>query len=398
MSFFGRQTKVSDKRGTRKIINRRERERLKQYTGDTDPDDMASIFISDLLKNGKAELPIDYRFVVQMTIILYYDDDFLRKIKDAQTKYKMEQLREKVDESFEETIDIMMDKFNEELLNNDRLEQYKEYLRKDNLLRELVDNINTLLVITSKAKVATNFGIKNDLTLYSGLGYLHDCDKLMLENLLYLKKIGEREWITPTFISTTHSRDTSIRFTARLQSDSDKLDVLRIKVPASRLKYFPYNPMYDKVIQLPMSRAETTRESEVLLPPYMKVLYVGESEDIVKYLRPRGEGIEPIEQISSVVFHDLMFIDYADKLALEDKDIDEKKLVLRESKYKDPLTISEELKDFFIKARGGRKHRKKNKKVTKKKKKVKKITRKYNKKKYNKKKYKKSLNKISSKN
>ena len=393
MSFFGRQTGIRDKRGTRKIINRRERERLKEYTGDTDPDDMAERFMLDLLENGKAELPIDYRLVVQMTIILYYDEDFLRKIKDAQTRYKMEQLREKVDERFEETIDIMMDKFNEELLEDDRLEQYKEYLTKDNLLRELVNNINSLLVITSKAKVATNFGIKSDLTLYSGLGYLHDCDKLMLENLLYLKKIGEREWITPTFISTTHSRDTSIRFTGRLRSDSDKLDVLRIIVPASRLEYFPYNPMYDKVVQLPMSREETTRESEVLLPPYMKVLYVGESEDTVKHLRPRLEGIEPIEQISSVVFHDLMFIDYADKLALEDKDIDEKKLVLRESKYKDPLTISEELKGLFIKARGGRKHKKKNKKVTKKKKRVKKFTRKYRKKKN-----KKSFSKKSKKN
>jgi len=347
MSFFGRQIGISDKRGTRKTINIGEREKLKEYIGDIDPDDMAQRFMLDLLENGKAELPIDYRFVVQMTIILYYDEDFLRKIKDAQTKYKMEQLREKVDERFEETIDIMMDKFNEELLEDDRLEQYREYLTKDNLLRELVNNINSLLVITSKAKVATNFGIKNDLTLYSGLGYLHDCDKLMLENLLYLKKIGEREWITPTFISTTHSRDTSIRFTGRLRSDSDKLDVLRIIVPINRLEYFPYNPMYDKVIQLPMSREDTTRESEVLLPPYMKVLYVGESEDTLKYLRPRGEGIEPIEQINSVVFHNLMFIDYADKLALEDKDIDEKKIVLRESKYKDALTISEKLEDLF---------------------------------------------------
>ncbi len=384
MSFFGRQTKVSDKRGTRKIINRRERERLKEYTGDTDPDDMASIFISDLLENGSAKLPIDYRFVVQMTIILYYDEDFLRKIKDAQTKYKMEQLREKVDERFEETIDIMMDKFNEELLENDRLEQYREYLTKDNLLRELVDNINSLLVITSKAKVATNFGIKNDLTLYSGLGYLHDCDKLMLENLLYLKKIGEREWITPTFISTTHSRDTSIRFTGRLRSDSDKLDVLRIIVPENRLEYFPYNPMYDKVIQLPMSRRETTQESEVLLPPYMKVAYVGESEEKVRYLVPRGEDIEPIEQISSIVFHDLMFIDYADKLALKDRDIDEKREVLRESKYKDPLTIVSKLKDLFLIKKGGKKHKKKNKKVTKNKKRVKKKTRRYNKKRYKK--------------
>jgi len=393
MSFFGRQIGISDKRGTRKTINIGEREKLKEYIGDIDPDDMAQRFMLDLLENGKAELPIDYRFVVQMTIILYYDEDFLRKIKDAQTKYKMEQLREKVDERFEETIDIMMDKFNEELLEDDRLEQYREYLTKDNLLRELVNNINSLLVITSKAKVATNFGIKNDLTLYSGLGYLHDCDKLMLENLLYLKKIGEREWITPTFISTTHSRDTSIRFTGRLRSDSDKLDVLRIIVPASRLEYFPYNPMYDKVIQLPMSREDTTRESEVLLPPYMKVLYVGESEDTLKYLRPRGEGIEPIEQINSVVFHNLMFIDYADKLALEDKDIDEKKIVLRESKYKDALTISEKLEDLFTKARGGRKYKKKNKKVTKKKKRVKKLTRKYRKKKN-----KKSFSKKSKKN
>jgi len=397
MSFFGRQIGISDKRGTRKTINIGEREKLKEYIGDIDPDDMAQRFMLDLLENGKAELPIDYRFVVQMTIILYYDEDFLRKIKDAQTKYKMEQLREKVDERFEETIDIMMDKFNEELLEDDRLEQYREYLTKDNLLRELVNNINSLLVITSKAKVATNFGIKNDLTLYSGLGYLHDCDKLMLENLLYLKKIGEREWITPTFISTTHSRDTSIRFTGRLRSDSDKLDVLRIIVSASRLEYFPYNPMYDKVIQLPMSREDTTRESEVLLPPYMKVLYVGESEDTLKYLRPRGEGIEPIEQINSVVFHNLMFIDYADKLALEDKDIDEKKIVLRESKYKDALTISEKLEDLFTKARGGRKYKKKNKKknkkVTKKKKRVKKLTRKYRKKKN-----KKSFSKKSKKN
>jgi len=397
MSFFGRQIGISDKRGTRKTINIGEREKLKEYIGDIDPDDMAQRFMLDLLENGKAELPIDYRFVVQMTIILYYDEDFLRKIKDAQTKYKMEQLREKVDERFEETIDIMMDKFNEELLEDDRLEQYREYLTKDNLLRELVNNINSLLVITSKAKVATNFGIKNDLTLYSGLGYLHDCDKLMLENLLYLKKIGEREWITPTFISTTHSRDTSIRFTGRLRSDSDKLDVLRIIVPINRLEYFPYNPMYDKVIQLPMSREDTTRESEVLLPPYMKVLYVGESEDTLKYLRPRGEGIEPIEQINSVVFHNLMFIDYADKLALEDKDIDEKKIVLRESKYKDALTISEKLEDLFTKARGGRKYKKKNKKknkkVTKKKKRVKKLTRKYRKKKN-----KKSFSKKSKKN
>jgi len=151
--------------------------------------------------------------------------------------------------------------------------------------------------------------------------------------------------------------------------------------------------MYDRVIQLPMSRQETTRENEVLLPPYMKVAYVGESEERVRYLVPRGEDREPIEQISNIVFHDLMFIDYADKLALEDKDIDEQKKVLIESKYKDPLKITQELKELFIRKRGGRKHKKKNKKVTKKKKKVKKITRKYNKKKY-----KKSLNKISGKN
>ena len=393
MSFFGRQTGIRDKRGTRKIINKGERKRLKEYTGDTDPDDMASTFISDLLEYGKAELPIDYRFVVQMTIILYYDEYFLRKIKDAEIRYKMKQFREKVDESFEEKIDIMMQKFDEELLEDDRVEQYREYLTKDNLLRELVDNINTLLVITSKAKVATEFSIESDLTLYSGLGYLDYCDKLMLENLLYLKTIGEREWITPTFISTTHSKDASIKFAGRVREGSDKLDVFRIIVSANRLKYFPYNPMYDKVIQLPMTRQDTTRESEVLLPPYMKLAYLGEEEERVTYLLPRGENIGPIQQTSSVVFHNLMFIDYADKLALEDKDIDEKEIVLEESKYKDPLTISDELKSLFIRGRGGRKHKKKNKKVTKKKKRVKKLTRKYGKKKN-----KKSFNKKSNKN
>ena len=392
MSLLGNEIEVSDKRGTRKTINIGEREKLKEYIGDTDPDDMAQRFMLDLLENGKAELPIDYRFVVQMTIILYYDEDFLRKIEDEETKTYMEHLRKKVDERFEERIDVMIEKFNEELLEDDSLEEYKEYLTKDNVLRELINNVNRLLMITSKAKVATNFSIKSDLTLYSGLGYLYYCDKLMLENLLYLKNIGERVWITPTFISTTHSIDTSIRFAGKLRSDSDKLDVLRIKVPENRLEYFPYNQMYDTEIQLPMSREDTTRESEVLLPPYMKVEYVSASEKEIRYLMPRGEGIEPIEQIRKVVFHDLIFIDYADKLALEDKDIYEKKKVLRESKYKDPLTISEELKSLFIRKRGGRKHKKKNNKVTKKKKRVKKLTRKYHKKKN-----KKSLNKKSKK-
>ena len=49
MSFFGRQIGISDKRGTRKTISKVDRQRLKEYTGDTDPDDMASMFISDLL-------------------------------------------------------------------------------------------------------------------------------------------------------------------------------------------------------------------------------------------------------------------------------------------------------------------------------------------------------------
>jgi hypothetical protein len=344
MSFFGRQTGVSNRRGTRKIINREERQRLKEYTGDTDPDDMASMFVSDLLEKQHASLPINYKFVVQMTILLYYDQDFLKKIKDAKTRNEMSQLRIKVDESFQENIDIMMEKFNEELLENDRLQEYKEYLSKDNLLSQLIDNINDLLIITSKAKVATKFTIESNLTLYSGLGYLQDCDRLILENLLYLNNIGQREWITPTFISTTHSRDTSVRFAGKIKKGSDSSVILRITVPANRLEYFPYNPMYENVIQLPMSRKETTRESEVLLPPYIKLAYMGETEENIKYLVPEGDGKTQIEKISKVLFLDLMFIDYADKLALEDKDIDERKILLKESKYKDPLTIVSELK------------------------------------------------------
>ena len=380
MSFFGRQTGVSNRRGTRKIINREERQRLKEYTGDTDPDDMASMFVSDLLEKQHASLPINYKFVVQMTILLYYDQDFLKKIKDAKTRNEMSQLRIKVDESFQENIDIMMEKFNEELLENDRLQEYKEYLSKDNLLSQLIDNINDLLIITSKAKVATKFTIESNLTLYSGLGYLQDCDRLILENLLYLNNIGQREWITPTFISTTHSRDTSVRFAGKIKKGSDSSVILRITVPANRLEYFPYNPMYENVIQLPMSRKETTRESEVLLPPYIKLAYMGETEENIKYLVPEGDGKTQIEKISKVLFLDLMFIDYADKLALEDKDIDERKILLKESKYKDPLTIVSELKDLFIKKRGGRKNKRKNKKVTRKNKKLKKKNKKLTKK------------------
>ena len=194
---------------------------------------MAQQFIDELLQHGKAELPIDYRFVVQMTTLLYYDEYFLGQIHDSEIRYKMIQLKNQVDDKFEERIDEMIDKFNENLLEDDRLENYEEDLTKDNLLGNLVDNIKKLLIITSKAKVAPAFGIESNLTLYSGLGYLGDCDKLMFENLLYLNKIGKgapMEWITPTFLSTTHSIDTAVRFTGRMREDPDVRDILRITV------------------------------------------------------------------------------------------------------------------------------------------------------------------------
>ena len=397
MSFFRRTTDISDRFSSRKTVKHGERIRLKEYVNDLTPVDMAEMYIKNLISKGSAELSLNYRFIVQMTILIYYNKNWIKnKIKDRELQYQMDKLRETLDKEFEQGINDIVDKFDEELEDNTRLEKYSKYLTKENILSDLITNIQELLLITLKAPLPMKFAIEDqELTLYSGLGYLTNSDKLMFNNLMYLERSGQREWITPTFISTSLSSDAALSFAYPMRGYVAPIvkDVLKIVIPKDRLKYFPYNAMYDSAIQFPMSKKNTIEESEILLPPYMKLNYLGANpQKIITYLNSNmNEGEEPKTETADVIFHELIFIDYADKLALEDITIDERKEILDDSEYKNPMEIVSELKNLFIRKRGGKKNKikktKKIKKCKKKKSKKKKSKKKKSKKKKSKKNY-----------
>ena len=141
MSFFGTPRKKSEFYSTRKTINLKDDKRKKEYTGDTDPDDLAEIYINELLEKRENNMPISYQFVVSMLMLIYYDINFLKNISNYSIKSNIEYLIGKIDEDFEERINQIVNKFNDEISDNEKLEEFQEYLTKDNLISILIDNI-----------------------------------------------------------------------------------------------------------------------------------------------------------------------------------------------------------------------------------------------------------------
>ena len=351
MSIFGTPRYKSYTYSTRKTINLNEERKKKEYIGDTDADDLAEIYINQLLEKRENNIPISYQFVVSMLMLIYYNRNFLKNINDYRIKSNIEYLIEKIDEDFEERINQIIDKFNDEISNNEKLEKFEKYLTKYNLISLLIDNIENLLNISLKSQIPNKLGINDSLTLYSGRS--GPVGEIMILNLEYINNINSRTWYTPTFISSSLTRDTAVRFTQPIGRNRQR-HVLIFTIPKNRLKYFPFNSLYERTVTFPQTERDTTRENEVLIPPYMKFAYLGPREpESVEFRQPTmGKYIKKNTEI--VIFHDLVFIDYADKLLLEE-DIpnDEKLNNINESGYKNPNEITEELKNLFLKHRDG---------------------------------------------
>ena len=351
MSLFGTPRNKSKLYSTRRTVNVEDENRKKEYTGDTDPDDLAELYINQLLEKRENNMPISYQFVVSMLMLIYYKNDFLKNIKNYSIKSNIEFLIEKIDEDFEERINQIVDKFTDELSDNEKLEEFEKYFTKENLISILIDNIENLLNISLKSPSPNKLGINDSITLYSGRS--GPVGEIMILNLEYINSINLRTWYTPTFISSSLTKDTAIRFTQPIGRNRQR-HVLVFTIPENRLKYFPFNSLYERTITFPQTERDTTRENEVLIAPYMKFAYLGPREpELVNYREPTmGKYIK--KNTETVIYHDLVFIDYADKLLLEeDISNDEKIGKISESGYINPNEVREELKNLFLKDRDG---------------------------------------------
>lgn len=247
MSYFPSYSGLQKRDGatTRRSLGIENITTLYKYINDTEPDDMASLYI-DNLKAGQDKdnsLPVDYKTIVMTLLLNYYKN--LKQFSG---------IWDEIDEQLEEIIN--------EILENIP----KEYNITSNIiLKNTIQNAIKLYTIFFSLPNVKQLGILQDIELYSGIRSYKMIVKYNLDILSY-----NDIFILPTFISTTLSRDTALRF----QDPMDRA-MIHFLVPESKLEEFKYAPLFKKDLQYPQNLKDSIRENEILLPPYSEFIFRG---------------------------------------------------------------------------------------------------------------------------
>ena len=187
--------------GTRKRKNREEEEELRMYTNDTDLDDLANEYVDNLEVMKINPFPIDYKTIVIILLLSYYqnNEDYAVQLK----KLNLD-LEDIIDEIFENAKEAKKMKF-----NTPSIQPITKLTIKADIIKTAV-RLYTLffglpnIYALSHQQSKEQFG---DLHLYSGIrsykGIIADNLNLLNEN---------DEWYLPTFVSTSLSIDTALRF------------------------------------------------------------------------------------------------------------------------------------------------------------------------------------------
>jgi len=241
---------------------------LGEYTHDTDPDDMASLYIDNLNNGLSNRLPLDYKTIVMTLLLNYYKN--------------LEQFS-----GIWNTIDEQLEEIIREILGNIILEDRE--ITSNMILKEIIQNAIKLYTIFFSLPNAKQLGVVQDINLYSGIRSYKMIIKYNLD-ILSLNDI----WNLPTFISTSLSRDTALRF----QNAADRA-IIHFLVPESKLDEFKYAPLFKKDIQYPQNLEDSIRENEVLLPPYSEFIFRGSKEETLPFYtwtyNPQG-ALEAVAQ------------------------------------------------------------------------------------------------------
>tara|TARA_B100000902_G_scaffold397077_1_gene459788 strand:+ start:786 stop:1943 length:1158 start_codon:yes stop_codon:yes gene_type:complete len=259
---------------------------LGEYTHDTDPDDMASLY-NDNLNNGLSNsLPLNYKTIV-MTLLLNYYNKFSEILKQWNTINK--QLNEIISQILE------------------NIPEYRGII-SNMILKEIIQNALKLYTIFFSLPNAKQLGVVQDINLYSEIRSYKMIITYNLDNLSLNDK-----WNLPTFISTSLSRDTALSF----QNAADRA-MIHFVVPESKLHEFKYASLFEKDIHYPQNLEDSISENEVLLPPYSEFIFRGLKEETLPFYtwtyNPQG-ALEAVAQdpVQTKIYH-LEFFSFGKKM------------------------------------------------------------------------------------
>ena len=259
---------------------------LGEYTSDTDPDDLASLYVDNLNAGQKNALPLDYRTVVMTLLLNYYkNDERFSAVWDS--------------------IDLQLQEIIDEILSN--IPEDRD-VTSDMVLKAIITNAIRLYTVFFGLPTAKQLGVVQDMNLYSGIRSY----KMIVKNNLDILAPDDK-WNLPTFISSSLSRDTALRF----QNPSDRA-MIHFVIPQSKLGEFPYAPLFKRDIQYPQRLADSIRENEVLLPPYCEFKFHGSRDETLSFntwgLNAQGqEEVIPQEPVVTKVYY-LEFVSFGKKM------------------------------------------------------------------------------------
>jgi len=272
--------KIHPQRTTRQSLGIESMTTLGEYTHDTDPDDMASLYVDNL------NLPLDYKTIVMTLLLNYY-----KNLEEFSGIWYL------IDKQLEEIINQILENIpeNREITSN-------------MILKEIIQNAIKLYTIFFSLPNAKKLGVVENMNLYSGIRSYKMIIKYNLDILPpnYI-------WSLPTFISTSLSRDTALRF----QNPADRA-MIQFIVPKSKLEEFKYAPLFKKDIQYPQNLEDSIRENEVLLPPYSEFIFRGSKEETLPFYtwryNPQG-ALEAVAQgpVQTKIYY-LEFVSFGKKM------------------------------------------------------------------------------------
>ncbi len=253
MSYFPSYSGLQKREGatTRQSLGIENTITLGEYINDTDPDDMASLYVDNLNTKEGNSLPLDYKTIVMTLLLNYYKN--------------LEQFS-----GIWDVIDQQLEEIISEILEN--IPEDKE-ITSNMILKEIIQNAIKLYTIFFSLPNAKQLGILQDMKLYSGIRSY----KMIVKYNLDILSLGDR-WNLPTFISTTLSRDTALRF----QNPADRA-MIHFLVPESKLGEFKYAPLFKKDVQYPQNLEDSIRENEILLPPYSEFIFRGSKRETLPF-------------------------------------------------------------------------------------------------------------------
>ena len=288
MSSFPSYSGLQQREGptTRQSLGIESATTLVEYTHDTDPDDMASLYVDNLNDGQSNSLPLDYKTIVMTLLLNYYKN--LEQFSGIWNT---------IDEQLEEIISQILENIPED-----------REITSNMILKEIIQNAIKLYTIFFSLPNAKQLGVAQDMNLYSGIRSY----KMVIKYNLDILSLGDK-WNLPTFISTSLSRDTAVRF----QNAADRA-MIHFLVPESKLDKFKYAPLFKKDIQYPQNLEDSIRENEVLLPPYSEFIFRGSKEETLPFYawtyNPQG-GLEAVAQdpVQTKIYY-LEFVSFGKKM------------------------------------------------------------------------------------